>query len=394
MRAVTFAVFILVAGFGASLFVAQEQYATAGKSDSGYTDAASATRRSQTGATVKASGSWSSKAAGTYLDGRLTWWMSWPVAARDHDTFCISCHTALPYALGRPALRAALEEPAPSPNERQLLDNVTKRVRMWKEVEPYYPDEKRGVPKTAESRGTESIINALILASYDAPAGKLSPDTRLALDNMWGEQLKSGDARGAWSWLEFGNPPWEGGSQYYGATLAAIAVGRAPGGYGSSPEVQEGMQLLREYLVRKRESQVLIDRVMLLWASTKVPGLLTAEQQKAVIEEALSKQQADGGFSLSAFVGEWKRKDGTPLETRSDGYATGLVTFALRQAGLTPGQPQVKRALAWLALNQEKKDGRWLAYSLNKQRDLTSDTGRFMSDAATAYAVLALERAE
>jgi hypothetical protein len=133
---------------------------------------------------------------------------------------------------------------------------------------------------------------------------------------------------------------------------------------------------------------------MLLWASTKVPGLLTPEQQKAVIKEALGKQQADGGFSLSAFVGGWKRKDGTPLETRSDGYATGLVTFALRQAGLTPDQPQVKQALAWLALNQEKTDGRWLAYSLNKQRDLASDVGRFMSDAATAYAVLALERAD
>ena len=336
---------------------------------------------------------WNGKAAAAYLDGRLTWWMGWPQAARDHETFCVSCHTVATYAMGRPALRSALGEPGPSPTERRMLDNVLKRVRMWKEVAPFYPDATRGVPKTAESRGTESILNALILTRYDEPGGKLSPDARLALDNMWAEQLKTGEAAGAWPWLQFHNAPWEGDSQYYGATLAAIAVGIVPGNYGSSPEIQNGMKLLREYLVRERDSQTLMDRVILLWASAKVPGLLTRAQQKDIVDEALSKQQADGGFSLSSFVGAWKRNDKTPLETKSDGYATGVVTLALQEAGVGRDQPQMKRGLAWLTLNQEKTDGRWLAYSLNKQRDLSSDIGRFMSDAATAYAVLALQRA-
>lgn len=335
--------------------------------------------------------SWNPKAAAAYLDGRIGWWMTWPTAARDHETFCISCHTAAPYAMARAALRTDLAEQGPSANERKVLGNVIKRVRMWKEVEPFYPDEKRGAPKTAESRGTESIFNAVILAGYDVPSGKLSADARLALDNMWAEQLKTGEAKGAWAWLQFHNSPWEGDSQYYGATLAAIAIGTAPGNYRSAPEIQDALKALREYLVKECGSQILIDRVMLLWASTKVPGLLTGAEQKSIVDEALGKQQADGGFSLSGFVGAWKRADGTALETKSDGYATGVVTLALEQTGVPRDRPELKRALAWLNLNQDQAEGRWLAYSLNKKRDLATDVGRFMSDAATAYAVLALE---
>ncbi len=134
-----------------------------------------------------------------------------------------------------------------------------------------------------------------------------------------------------------------------------------------------------------------INRVVLLWASARVPGLLTRSERESIIQEALAKQQADGGFSLSSLVGDWKRKDNTPLETKSDGYATGLVTFAIEQAAGSGHHAEVKRALNWLTHNQDPSDGRWMAYSLNKQRDLSSDIGRFMSDAATAYAVLALE---
>jgi squalene-hopene/tetraprenyl-beta-curcumene cyclase len=273
---------------------------------------------------------WGVKAA-SYLDGRLVWWMGWPAAARDHQTFCISCHTVLPYALARPALRAVLGERAPSPIEQLLLQNVTRRVRLWSQVKPFYSDETRGVPKTAESRGTESILNTLILVGYGAPAGKLSADTRLAFDHMWAQQLNLGKARGAWPWLEFHNSPWEGDSQYYGATLAAIAVGTAPGKYASSANIQPRLDLLREYLARESGVQILLNRVMLLWASTKLPGLLTDAQEKLVIDEALSKQQADGGFSLSSLVGDWKRRDGTALETRRTATPPGSSRLCCRK---------------------------------------------------------------
>ena len=157
-------------------------------------------------------------------------------SARDHGTFCVSCHTALPYALSRPALRVALAEQGPSINERRLIEDVTERVRLWKDVGPYYSDQGYD-HKTAESRGTESVLNALILAGHDAQSGQLSDDTRAAFDNMWALQQTTGENAGSWLWLQFDQEPWEGNdSAYYGAALAAIAVGTAPGSMRRAPE--------------------------------------------------------------------------------------------------------------------------------------------------------------
>src|SRR5215467_10659483 len=194
------------------------------------------------------SDTWSSKSAAGYLDQRASWWMTWKSAERDHNTFCTSCHTVLPYTLGRPALRVALKEEGPSANERQILDNITKRVRLWGEVLPFYDDAKNGVPKTAEARGTESVLNALVLTNYDSGSGKLSDAARLALGNMWALQLKDGDKNGAWTWLNFHNEPWEADdSQFWGATLGALAVGNTPKDYRAGGVVRENLKLLTGY---------------------------------------------------------------------------------------------------------------------------------------------------
>jgi squalene-hopene/tetraprenyl-beta-curcumene cyclase len=337
---------------------------------------------------------WNRKAAAGYLDQRAEWWSHWPNAQRDHETFCVSCHTALPYALARPSLRQPLGESAPPAGEAALLASITKRVTMWREVEPFYPDQTRGVPKTSESRATEAILNAVILSRRDARAGSLSADGRRALDNMWALQMKTGEQTGAWTWLQFHNEPWEGDSSpFHGATLAAIAIHTAPGGYATSPENQERVKALHEYLRKGNEKQALLSRAMLLWASTLSPAMLTRDEQQGIAAALVKAQQDDGGWS-TASMGTWKRADGTPLDTRSDGYATGLVVLALESFDrCSAGLQACGRGLAWLTAHQDPATGGWVASSLNKQRDPASDAAKFMSDAATAYAVLALSAA-
>jgi squalene-hopene/tetraprenyl-beta-curcumene cyclase len=331
--------------------------------------------------------SWDAGRAAAYLDQRTTWWMR-GMGAIDHGTACVSCHTALPYALARSALNARLGEPSPSPVQRQLLDSVTKRVRLWQEVQPF-------LNAPTESRGTEAVLNALVLVTYDMQSGTLSSDTRQALDTMWARQLRTGETAGAWPWFGDGRggyEPWEGQSSlYWGATLAAAAVGTAPGGYRYTPGIQDNLRLLKSYLRRGWQKQPLLNQVGLLWAATKLPGVLTFKERASIIDAVCAKQRPDGGWSTSSLMSAtWKRGDGTPLETQSDGYGTGVVTFVLEQAGVLRTRAELKRALLWLARNQDRSTGAWPASSVNKQRDPASDVGKFMSDAATAYSVLAL----
>jgi squalene-hopene/tetraprenyl-beta-curcumene cyclase len=332
-----------------------------------------------------AAASWDATATAGYLDNRETWWQSWDKSQRDHQTTCVSCHSVLPYAVGRPAVRERLNDGQPSAPERTMLSYIEKRVGLWNETEPYYK-ENSGPTKPVESRGTEAVLNAFILASYDARTGHMREVTRTAFANAWPLQLDSG----TWNWLNFHYAPWETDeSQYWGTTLMAMAVAIAPEGYRESPQIQAGLNKMRDWLKKGYATQPLFNRTFVLWASGRLPGLLTAAEQKQVSQELSSLQREDGGWSLAA-MSTWKRRDNTTQETRTDGYATAIALLALN-AGGTPAQSStLEKARTWLIRNQEQ-DGSFPAWSLNKERDPASDIGRFMRDAATGFAALALE---
>jgi hypothetical protein len=80
------------------------------------------------------------------------------------------------------------------------------------------------------------------------------------------------------------------------------------------------------------------------------------------------------------------------MSARNDGYATGLATLVLlRTSG--PADAHAASGVAWLVRHQSLPEGFWPAYSLNPAHDRDPEVGRFMNDAATAYAALALAEA-
>lgn len=335
---------------------------------------------------------WSVRKAIAYLDSRQTWWMESGVAKRAMGTTCVACHTGLPYALARPSLGGD------TTRYEAMLGSVRKRVENWDEVGPLYPSKADG------ARGTEAILNALVLATADTRKGgqtaSPSPSTARAFEHLWALQRTEGKGKGSWPWLEFGESgfePWESSdAEYFGAALAALAVGTIPGGAASAPP--DRVTMLRDYLAANYDGQNLQARIALLWASTKLDGLLTTPRRRALIDEILALQQdrpgdatVDGGWNVAS-LGPWVRKDGTPQVKSPDGYATGLIVMTLRRAGVSPeDRPKLAKGLAWLRKNQEPATGAWPGNSVHRTRDPKTDQAwKFPRDAATAFAALAL----
>lgn len=278
---------------------------------------------------------------------------------------CGSCHTTWPYLMSRPVLKGP-SSPA--------LDEVRKffeeRISRWDaEV------------KTNVHFNREAVGHAAALALCDAlTLGKLQPLTRTALDRMWTLQR----ADGAWNWTKCGWAPFEI-DDYFGALLAAVGVGHAPQAYAQGDSARAGLEKLRGYFKATRPPS-LHHKIWLLWAGTRLDGLMTDLEKQTVIKELLALQRGDGGWSMEALGKGWVGRDGMKSnpDAPSDGYGTGLSVFVLHEAQVPANDASVQRGVKWLRANQ-RESGRWFVRSLNGVEQ------HYISDAATAFAVLALK---
>jgi len=337
-------------------------------------------------------GDWSPKLAAQYMDSRQKEWFAWP-SANANGIPCVSCHTGVGYLLARPALSRALGEIGHTPYEKGLLDGMRSRVGK-KEVAELFP--KATPPHSIEALGVETVFAALFLAAESAesadaaPHGKLSDDAEKAFDRLWALQIREGKNKGAWVWNTFDLDPWEmPESTYYGAALAAMATGIAPAGYAARPEIQENLGALETYLRNELPAQPLHNRLIALWAAAKLHGLLPDDTGKSIVADVWQGQQPDGGWTLQS-LGPWKQHKDAPAAEGSNAYATAVAAFALQQSGVARSQPAMAKALEWLRSHQDPKIGVWAADSMNHHHKADSMPARFMQDAATGYAVMAL----
>jgi squalene-hopene/tetraprenyl-beta-curcumene cyclase len=307
----------------------------------------------------------------------------------------------MPFALARPALAQQLGETAPGDVEKRLIDSLIKRVENWDKIVTKTSDNDPFVPFYGNNRrlpslGTESVLNALVLVNHDHrwAKGALSAASKKALGHLWQQQKEDG----SWLWLDFGLRPWETDAVYFGASLAAVAVGTAGKSYYDQDDVRPKVAALRMYLRTQFASQPLHHRVVALWASSRLPDVLTAEDKKRVSDDLWTIQEPDGGWS-AAKLGRrtsgnnaWKAHAVYPEGIVSDGYATGLAVLALKRAGTPAGDARLKKAVGWLVSRQQ--EGTWPASYLNKTRDPQENVGKFMRDSATAFAILALTESD
>lgn len=309
---------------------------------------------------------WKSNAA-DYLDQRVGTWLADPPAVANVKC-AMSCHTTFPAVLAHASLPAER-----TPNIAEARARFEARLpSKARETTPFYGKDNNA--KVRESHATEAVLAATAFVLDDLARGnELGAPTKEALERMWTQQAPDG----AWPWLDFGLEPWER-RDTFGVAMAALAVGRVPA--NTTPGQTQGVRKLKAYVQTNIEGVPLHDQTALLWGSSALEGLLSPAQAKDIAAALREIQRRDGSFAIGQLMPGHAGKS-----AKGDGYATALATLALCTNGLEPDA--AKDGVVWLRNNQQA-DGSWQGKSLNGPGRTAE---RYMTDASTGYAVLALQ---
>jgi squalene-hopene/tetraprenyl-beta-curcumene cyclase len=272
---------------------------------------------------------------------------------------CSQCHANFMCLIARPAIALA-----PAAQVRQAYESLV--ADRWEKHGLRYP--------------SEAMVVAVPLAFNDAQTtGKLHPLTRRALDRMLTHQRADG------GWNGIGGAERTFMNEYEETLLGALGIAVAPDDYARTAQAAAALDRVRGY-VKSHPAVAPYQKGLLMWTSRHVSGLLTESERQTAAESLLALQHADGGWNLRRLLPDnesWP-SGSFATELPSDGYGTGFVIFAARQAGVPANDPRIGRGVAWLKLNQ-RASGRWFTPSLNTYTKLN-----LPSNSGTAFAVMAL----
>ena len=342
---------------------------------------------------------WRKAEAGRYLDERAQAWFAFADAGRgeaETKSRCVSCHTVSPFALARPALRKLTGAKEPTEIEKRLIVQTKMRVEHWDELDSakfqllYDFDE----PKKRESWGTESVLNAAILAFDDHYQGRPTPGdaTKRALANMWQAQSAEGSQKGSWDWLNFGLEPWESPSaRYFGLRH-----------WRQSPWGRPRVTTLQALIPTSTRRCACSRDISSIISGSRTPSTESGSCGLPTDSAACSQRKTGKPWSENCLTGSkptaagdwlpWAPLRGAtvlPRTRRATVTRPGSCSTCCRRQVSQRDDPKIARGLDWLRANQEPS-GEWRASSVNKKRDPATQVGRLMSDSATAFAILAL----
>lgn len=291
--------------------------------------------------------------AASFIDGVALNWT--------RERKCMTCHTNVPYMLARPKVTGG--DPKPMQEIRGFLEA---NVKKW---------------ETSKPKSDYDVVATAVALTWNdvATTGQLHPATKAALDKMWTVQLDDG----SWSWPDCDWPPLEH-DQFYSVAYVSVAVSMAPENYRDTPAAKQGMDRVRKY-IQANPTKELHHRATLMWASMKLDGIVTPEEKKATLADLRKLQLPDGGWNLPALGPYAKSRNGVENAMNvSDGYATGFVTYVMRQCGVTADDPALKQSVAWLQKNQ-RESGRWFTQSPGGSK------AQYITNVGSSFAILALD---
>jgi squalene-hopene/tetraprenyl-beta-curcumene cyclase len=118
------------------------------------------------------------------------------------------------------------------------------------------------------------------------------------------------------------------------------------------------------------------DRVLRLQLASYLPDLVSKEDRDAALALLVSKQHADGGWSLRdmSAVNDWHFKMSDTVlklitsqpdaaKPESDAYMTALAIVLMRQSNVPTSDERIQRGIVWLK-REQRVSGRWWMQSL------------------------------